>query len=340
MSRTYRRIRLLAHAAPVILAACEPTKSGVSETSAESIDYSQPATLIGFTGAQGDPMVLDDHGGAFGWLNPVIPTEGEVVEPPVHAISSNGTIACAIDTRGVLSCWGWHDYGNDGSRLVWTNDDIPEGPWEELECGNHRCCALHEGGTEVVCMTTSFAADEELVVYSVPALAGLSVTGDGFCGIKESDSSIVCDGPVSTDQLVAPLGAFISVVTGPETVCGLTSSGEAVCTGGRVIPDEASARTEPLVALSARMQCLAGLDAGGTVWAGCHRDALGEQVGIGMRSIFNLGDLGGCGILADSDEVSCWGDAVNVITPGPPLNDDEPGDWVEWWYPPAGGFGG
>jgi len=137
------------------------------------------------------------------------------------------------------------------------------------------------------------------------------------CGIR-ADDSIACWGSNEYGQASPPSGDFSSVSAGALHSCGVRRDQSVTCWGGEPLGGELSdPASERLTAASVGLYHTCGLRNDGTAvcWnRGAHNPPL-----VPPTDRFNTISSGGnmtCGVRADSQTLSCWGDVYNPIPTG------------------------
>ena len=160
------------------------------------------------------------------------PTWGSVPES-VRAVSVDQQ-ACALDSDGVLTCWGWQD---DPLGLTPARST---GPYRSLSTASWHTCGLGVDGV-LSCWGDLDPFDD--VATNWPSERFLSIdAGDGtWCGIREDDSRLICTiaprqrpegGGFDTLSLDTPsLDTFLSVSAGTNHFCAVRSDQKLLCLG-------------------------------------------------------------------------------------------------------------
>jgi hypothetical protein len=149
-------------------------------------------------------------------------TNGQASPPTgtfVH-VSPGLAAACGLTTGKSIVCWGF----NDGGVTM-----PPGGTFRQMNIGIRFGCALRDDGSgTVVCW-----GDNTYGQLNVPPGLNASYVNVGnftACAIRTIDSTVVCWGR-DFGQLTAPTGAFSTVSTGFNFVCGLRPDQTVTCWG-------------------------------------------------------------------------------------------------------------
>lgn len=194
---------------------------------------------------------------------------GQLKPPPGRFVrmDSGRLQSCALDSAGVLTCWGCNDCGytlpsdgpydevsvNFGWGCVlseaggiecwgydkWGVQDPPDGSgWHGLAVGSAHGCVLDGGG-----FPTCWGGEDVGVVEGAltdVAFKSISSGAESVCGIT-LDDEIRCwestdeeGGSYGDLDREAPAGTYLSVATGSEVACALSTAGEIDCFGDHI----------------------------------------------------------------------------------------------------------
>ena len=246
-----------------------------------------------------------------GWVN----TPPSTVKFKPDSLSVANYHACAIQTSGVLSCWG--KAGSARLVIPTQQDGSAITDWTFVEAGWAHACGIREGGSVVCFGRTTFDRS------AGPSGAGpfIDVTLGVFNGCAlAGDGSVECWGGTGIAELdpvkVPPSGvAFteIEMATTEYYTCGLDGGGEIHCWGTSG-PEPATdpGQMDPLSGSWSKLSVGGGnacaLDADGHL--GCWGDDDGGLF-TPPAGTFKQTDGGSdfsCAIKTD-DTVVCWGGA-------------------------------
>lgn len=135
------------------------------------------------------------------------------------ALSTGSQHACALDTKGQVTCWG---YDWDGRT------DVPDlaTPVQAIACGGNFSCALEAGG-EIRCWGADIAATTDAPAGTWAAIAA----GYDFGCALDDAGAVSCWGDDEHHQLRAVGGPFVQLSAGRTHACGLAADGGATCWG-------------------------------------------------------------------------------------------------------------
>ncbi|MEQ1567667.1 MAG: MopE-related protein [Myxococcota bacterium] len=212
---------------------------------------------------------------------------------------------CALDTTGVVKCFGGDEFGQ-----ISLNQATEPG-WKHVCSGFTYSCASHEDGT-LLC----WGSDEDHVIQDVPTdfAADQISCGDTFACALDGEGVAVCWGDDEFGQVSETPTAleFTAIAAGAQFACAVSEQGGLVACWGDdrsdQVTDAPPITEENFVTVQAGLDyaCAIRQDLGLRCWG---EDNFGQSEPTseaGPYSVISGSHLTGCGIL-EAKELSCWG---------------------------------
>lgn len=160
-------------------------------------------------GQLGNDEALEDHS------TPVLaalPAQGETYEYIAVALGFNHS--CALDTYGMVYCWGSDFYGQLGNNTELINSPLPQ--------------LIDQNSIEETFVTSLTAGDNHTCIASAD--------GRAFCWGYDISGQLGNDNPIVNQNqpipnLVIGVPSLVSISAGGNHTCGETVSGEGYCWG-------------------------------------------------------------------------------------------------------------
>lgn len=228
------------------------------------------------TSAQAMPEITDNLAGRATW-------------------SVGNEFACAIDTNGIMSCWG----RNDASA---PQAAPPAGTYRYVATGFGSSCAITTSDT-VVCWGAAGPLTAGVPAGTFTAIAMSNVNACALSGT----GTVTCWGATTNGITSPPAGNYDGIVVGSTSACALSSAGVPTCWGAGTsfltIP------SEPFTALrsSANYNRYCGIHPDGSLE--CFGEALGGTVPMpttGTYTSIATTISAACATRTDGQLV-CWG---------------------------------
>jgi hypothetical protein len=132
-------------------------------------------------------------------------------------VSAGSWHTCAIDNRGVLTCWG---SDSDGAATP------ADGEYKLVQAGGSSSCAINMDD-QIVCWGTNTSGQLDVPETTWTDLAMTSLHGCGLYGA----GGVSCWGLNSSGQTTSPSGAFSLIAAGNSHACAHKATGATECWG-------------------------------------------------------------------------------------------------------------
>ncbi|MFH1463133.1 MAG: SUMF1/EgtB/PvdO family nonheme iron enzyme [Pseudomonadota bacterium] len=250
--------------------------------------------------------------------------------PSASAVAAGGHNSCAVDSYGLLDCWGddaldqssppsgtWdavslgasHGCGitRAGAVRCWGDDSAgqvsgaPAGTFTQVSAGTDHSCALRANGA-IHC----WGADDEGQVSGTPAGTFVQVeVGDWYGCALDATGTISCWGTTREGVTSPPGGTFTTFSAGHLHACALDAAGAVQCWGGND-DGEAGAPAGTFTAVSAgeHHTCAITTEGALTCWGSDYYDQ--DAAPAGAFTTLAAGAQHTCAIGEDG-AVACWG---------------------------------
>ena len=169
-----------------------------------------------------------ERGGEFTLTVEIADAEEEPAPEPQPIPSASGPFTdfsrgtdhvCALNSDGVIVCWGNEDNGQTTA---------PEGEFSALSSGQHGTCALRNDGA-VMCWG-SFDVEPSSDTSAMGPFEHISRGSDHACAL-DSEGAITCWGSNSYGQATPPDGEFNAIMGSEHGSCALRNDDALVCWG-------------------------------------------------------------------------------------------------------------
>ncbi|MBM76684.1 MAG: hypothetical protein CMK59_14855 [Proteobacteria bacterium] len=215
-------------------------------------------------------------------------------------LAQGSQYACAIDSSGSLSCWGYDGYGIDSP---------PSGTFTQVQSGENHACAIKDDQT-VLC----WGHDNDNQVSGAPSadtFLSLELGERHSCGILTNNGAR-CWGYSYNGLTNPPSDSFKELFSGNFFSCGITTVDTIKCWGkdndNQV--SGAPSGTFSQLALGESHGCALATSGDVSCW-GADFESQVSDTPSGTFSKITAGEYHTCG-LRTSGEVECWGYSTGI----------------------------
>ena len=227
-----------------------------------------------------------------------LPTPGRFTD--VHA---GNAIACGLDPKGEMLCWGWVKETQPGcDDPAYPLGDPPEGPFIQMDSDGPCMMGLRGDGSLLPADTNcGFTA----LLFDDYQFSQVDCVSSGCCAVQ-FDGSLFCWGNECCGEYSPPGGSgWLQVTTGWDVSCGIESTGELSCWGSDA-QQQASAPDGLFsqVDCGGAHCCALAVSGEAACWGwGLHGGALAPE---GQFVQVSSGFYSSCGLRPDG-RIECWG---------------------------------